>query len=678
MPRTLVNNEGKGDCMYYAYSISLMYYLRAKASPDITESVFNNLGLNKEQRAQDKKALNDLLLQAKPFSESDLKKIQDILAPITRQINAEATQKEFKDDPKSSGLYAAASYGLIHFFQKELGSEYNFLNNNFNNPDFTNAEIFKLPRIKLAMIEFAKSNAKEIRATFNEKIPLILAAKQAKKLFCIIKIDINPLGMSTKDLETYLQHKTPPCSLNGSPAIITYEGKHYFADQEGDLNIKEISMVENFEIDSVKRGYLKELTKTVITSKDSFNFAMADASQLSLIQKITNRKTGKLSQFEIDYFKKDYLSDIIIDKTVAFFRENKDSWLNKYISHLKTRFTVWGTLDDANRLHAIVQGVRKDRDASGEVIWHFDQVITLGFQENSTAHYSLDDLEPDIILRNEENIHWTSLITDHQLNLSKQLPPHLSRTTASLSSTSIITDKLSTGKDRTFADKLQECEKLINLLRDTDRVFINEIESQLESADDDSLDVIYNLLKDMRTRIIVKPDSTDNNFLDRIIKMNNKKLFKFKIKYECNDDSEVYKKLITLVAKLNSAVEDYKLSKRDSLAKAALLKQYSSIIDTNIAEIRELPEIINEPWIMVAVKKLLEVFCDILSFFSPYFKGRAFTQSTQVDRFQSKIDDIKDKLKDKLEDKLEDELEDESEDEPEDALGDEHDSRPRK
>lgn len=36
-----VDNSGRGNCMYYAYSISLMYYLRAKNAPDTTENIFN-------------------------------------------------------------------------------------------------------------------------------------------------------------------------------------------------------------------------------------------------------------------------------------------------------------------------------------------------------------------------------------------------------------------------------------------------------------------------------------------------------------------------------------------------------------------------------------------------------------------------------------------------------------
>ena len=670
MPRNHIDNQGRGDCMYYAYSISLMYYLRAKASPDITESVFNNLGL----RAQDKKALNDLLLQAKPFSESDLKKIQDILAPLTRQISAEAAQKEFKKAPESTGVYAAASYGLIHFFQNKLGGEYSFLNNNFDNPDFTNAEIFKVPKIMEAMKDFAERNANEIKATFNQKIANVLAEKQAKKLFCIIKIDTDPSKMSTKDLEEYLKRKEPPFSLNGSPAIITYKGINYFADQEGDLDIREISKVKAFEINQDKLDFLKSLTKTVIASKDAFSFAMANETELSLIQKITNHKTGKLSKVEIDYFKKDYLTDIIKNKTVAFFRENSDSWLNKYISHLNTRFSVWGTEEDLFRLHAIVQGERNERDASGRVIVHFDQKITLGIQEYSIPKYFY--LEPDIILRNKGNIHWTSLITDHQLNLSKQLPAHLSTTTASLSSTSIITDKSSTGKDGTFAEKLQECEKLIESLRykveDTERVIINEIASKLDAADDDSLEVIFNLLKQFSVGRIPKSDSTDSDRFDRIIESNTLELKLFQRKYKFSDNSEVYINLQALVGNLNLAIEDYKKSNRDGHAKKILLDRYSSIFSTEIAKIRKLPEIINEPWIKVAVKKLLQVFCDILSVFSPYFKGSAFTKSTQVDHFKSKIDDIKHKLpKDDLEDVVEDELEGEEADE---SVDDEPDS----
>lgn len=43
-----VDNSGKGNCLYYAYSISLMYYLRAKNNVRITEDIFKKLGLRKK------------------------------------------------------------------------------------------------------------------------------------------------------------------------------------------------------------------------------------------------------------------------------------------------------------------------------------------------------------------------------------------------------------------------------------------------------------------------------------------------------------------------------------------------------------------------------------------------------------------------------------------------------
>ncbi len=53
-----VDNSGKGNCLYYAYSISLMYYLRAKNNVRITEDIFNKLGLKEEDRARLRKLLS--------------------------------------------------------------------------------------------------------------------------------------------------------------------------------------------------------------------------------------------------------------------------------------------------------------------------------------------------------------------------------------------------------------------------------------------------------------------------------------------------------------------------------------------------------------------------------------------------------------------------------------------
>ena len=89
--RVRIDNGGAGNCMYYAYSISLMYYLHAKKDGNITENVFNNLDI----QGQDRDTLNALISKSEKFTPEDLQSIQGIIAPKARALAAKATKDSF-------------------------------------------------------------------------------------------------------------------------------------------------------------------------------------------------------------------------------------------------------------------------------------------------------------------------------------------------------------------------------------------------------------------------------------------------------------------------------------------------------------------------------------------------------------------------------------------------------
>ncbi|MCE0724393.1 hypothetical protein [Legionella resiliens] len=153
-----VDNSGKGNCMYYAYSISLMYYLRAKNAPDTTENIFNKLKLK-----EDDKVLLRALVSKNPNYQFTSREIKTIIEPIlgkaTRDLAAEYTLREFKLSPHDSPLFTSAKYGLEFCFRQALrenGSElYELIDHGFTNPDYTAAEIYKMSGTDLAMTEHA-------------------------------------------------------------------------------------------------------------------------------------------------------------------------------------------------------------------------------------------------------------------------------------------------------------------------------------------------------------------------------------------------------------------------------------------------------------------------------------------------------------------------------------------
>ncbi|HHF7374981.1 hypothetical protein [Legionella bozemanae] len=165
-----VDNSGKGNCMYYAYSISLMYYLRAKNAPDITENIFNKLKLK-----EDEKILLRTLLSKNPNYQFTSREIKTIIEPIlgkaTRDLAAEYTVREFKLSPHDSPLFTSAKYGLEFCFRQALlenGSElHELIDHGFTNPDYTAAEIYKMSGTDRAMTEHAIARVPHIIEEFN-------------------------------------------------------------------------------------------------------------------------------------------------------------------------------------------------------------------------------------------------------------------------------------------------------------------------------------------------------------------------------------------------------------------------------------------------------------------------------------------------------------------------------
>lgn len=153
-----VDNSGKGNCMYYAYSISLMYYLRAKNVPDITDNIFNKLKLKEEDKVQLR-----TLLSKNPSLAFTTREIKTIIEPIlgraTRNLAAEYTKQEFKLYPQDTPLFSAAKYGLEFCFKQSMLANDSdlaeLIDHGFTNTNFTEAEIYKMSGTDIGMTEYS-------------------------------------------------------------------------------------------------------------------------------------------------------------------------------------------------------------------------------------------------------------------------------------------------------------------------------------------------------------------------------------------------------------------------------------------------------------------------------------------------------------------------------------------
>ncbi len=298
-----VDNSGKGNCMYYAYGISLMYYLRAKNAPDITENVFNKLKLKEE----DKVRLRELLSKNPnhPFTSREIKTvIEPILGKATRDLAAEYTKQEFKISPHDTPLFSSAKYGLEFCFKQSLlanGSELSVLiGHGFTNPDFTDAEIYKMGGTDLAMTEY---------------------------------------------------------SLLRIPHVI------------------------------------EEFNRLWAIKEEAFK-----------------KEEKQLTPGEIKTQQEKLLDNILRDETVNFFLSDDEKYLNLYRDHLQKEY-VWAAEETLLVLHRAIQGERMIRNQKGTMDTLYDTEIVLHLYRNgSTPFYQ--SRSPEMILNNQSNMHWTSIIPD--------------------------------------------------------------------------------------------------------------------------------------------------------------------------------------------------------------------------------------------------------------------------
>lgn len=152
-----VDNSGEGECMYFAYVISLAYYLRTK-NPKIAETVFSNLGLSPSQKFSLLTLLSINRDQA--FSRKDIQSIiEPVLGGAARALAGERTFEEFNADPAASSFFTAATYGMEYYIKQAMQAEKSdlapLINHGFTNPNFTAAEIYRVAGMHAAMKEFA-------------------------------------------------------------------------------------------------------------------------------------------------------------------------------------------------------------------------------------------------------------------------------------------------------------------------------------------------------------------------------------------------------------------------------------------------------------------------------------------------------------------------------------------
>ncbi|KTC81881.1 hypothetical protein [Legionella cincinnatiensis] len=256
-----VDNSGKGNCMYYAYSISLMYFLRAKNIPDVAEDIFNTLKLGEEEKVRLRVLLSKKSDQE--FSSSEIKNIiEPILGKATRNLAAEYTKKEFKLSPQDTPLFSSAHYGLEFCFKCSMrinSSELSHLiEHEFDNPDYIGAEIYKVKGMDIAMHEYSLARLPYVVEKFNrqwsikeleciqQKKELTEREIQSQKRTLLDNILRNEtieffLGEEDKHLDQYAHHLQQNGVWGTEETLFVLhraiQGEHLVRNQEGRAHI---------------------------------------------------------------------------------------------------------------------------------------------------------------------------------------------------------------------------------------------------------------------------------------------------------------------------------------------------------------------------------------------------------------------------------------------------------
>ncbi|PWY54030.1 hypothetical protein DGG96_19200 [Legionella qingyii] len=168
-----VDNSSDGNCLYYAYGISLMYHLRKNGERAEAESIFTRLGLNPAEKAKLFYLLGNE--KNKPFTPLHIKRIiEPILGSALRHYAANMTRENFLENPKGSSLYTATNYGMIFLFkkmlkQKEHPALFLFESDSFDNENYNTAEIFKVENMSREMHAFMSAKFEEIINIFDHE-----------------------------------------------------------------------------------------------------------------------------------------------------------------------------------------------------------------------------------------------------------------------------------------------------------------------------------------------------------------------------------------------------------------------------------------------------------------------------------------------------------------------------
>ena len=459
-----VDNSGAGNCMYYAYSISLMYFLLRKRNPETAEKLFTRLELNLAQ----KKRLNALLEDPEltEFSTNQIKQIiEPILGKATRQIGSFQVKAQFLKNPLDTSLLHATNHGMIYLFRLELENKKSPLAHflahcKFDIPNYTEAEIYKAFKInqsefhrhikkhyKSILKNFGNRWPERVNQIYQEKlnelkrsistnydyqmqfIQELLGSKSLKFSELIDKFEVEWNRFTQKihndcyqilsqdDIKAnpriqyeFLKNLMPKNKITFREAALRFPGE--WAAHIDELFKQNLFTKEELRNNDIYRQQFRKEIEEKVSLKFIDVISQHEDAWLERVNTLfeANKDTVTQKALSEDVFHAgSFLTDLIQEKTVDFFTANNNKNLDIYQEHLNTD-CVWGSEETLLLLHSYLQGERTYRDENDEIQREYDTDILLEIYENGSPKSGSKTQRPDMILDNHNNIHWVSLV----------------------------------------------------------------------------------------------------------------------------------------------------------------------------------------------------------------------------------------------------------------------------
>lgn len=202
-----IDNLGFGNCMYYAYSISLMYYLRSEKDQTRVSAILRQFPI--QQRALEE-LINRNKNIAQSFSRADTIKIQQLLGPACRALASESVKKEFLANPEASQITSNAMWKITKKLKKYINLEL-FKGEivGTTSEALSEAELFKVKHLSKAIAVYAKKIAKNIEREFYQLWSELSPEEQHDTNRTILReaiIQRKTIEFFTNDNNNYLNH----------------------------------------------------------------------------------------------------------------------------------------------------------------------------------------------------------------------------------------------------------------------------------------------------------------------------------------------------------------------------------------------------------------------------------------------------------------------------------------